>query len=211
MSSSHYRIVLPAGWSMIPVREGTDEAIGATIDTLLTGVPRDSRPAREHILRESLTSLADEARRAGGLDLIIPLVQPWVVPASVSILMSATGVGPDTRDVAEFASLSSANTAHDVVDTFGGKSLREQRDEQAPTADAASCARTITYTWLPERGIAIMATASITATWFEGYEQIVDALTELTDSILTTVKWEGEAAQEVEAGHDTPSTEGGAA
>ncbi len=195
---------------MIPVREGTDAAIGATIDTLLTGVPRDSRPAREHVLRDSLTSLAGEARRAGGLDLIVPLVQPWMVPASMSILMSTTVVGPDVTDVDEFAALASEGTAHEVVDTFGGKSLREQRDEQPPVADAVSCARTLTYTWLPERCTAVMGTASITATAFVGYEQIVDALTELADSILTTVNWKGDAGLDPAIAGGTTSAEGDA-
>lgn len=190
MTSSNYRIVLPAGWSMIPVREGTVAAITATIDTLLSGVPRDSRPARERILRDSLTSLADDARRAGGIDLIIPLVQPWVVPASMSILMSATGVGPDVTDVATFADAVAGGTSHDVVDTFGGKAFREQKEGAAPSPNEASCVRTIMYTWLPERGTAVIATASITSTHFEGYDQIVDALTELVDSILTTVSWD---------------------
>lgn len=195
MNERRYRIVLPAGWSLLPVREGTESAIEATVDTLLTTVPHDSRAAKAHFLRSALTDLADEARAAGGLDLVIPLAQPWALPTSVSIVMSIVAVGRGVRNVEQFAARNDASAVTAVVETNGGPALREQRDAAVPTAERADQVRAVTYTWIAPGGVALMGTASITSTTYEGYEQIVDAMTDLVDTVLSSVSFDAEARQ----------------
>ena len=189
-----YRMVLPPGWAMVPLRERTDQVIEATIDTLLTGVPADSRAPRAHRIRTWLTQIADDARRSGGLDLILPIVPQWLQPASVSIIMSSAAAGADVTTAAQLRRTAQNHAAVSLVDTLAGPALREQLSRPDPgETDQPEPAESITYSWVPRAGRVIVGTLVVTAAGFEGRQTVVDALVELGESMLSSVRFDGEA------------------
>jgi hypothetical protein len=72
-----YSLLLPPGWVRVPLRGGTRETLDAKvfrgIEKVPEGVPREKAVAYRLEVRRTVERLAAEARRAGGLDLYVPV------------------------------------------------------------------------------------------------------------------------------------------
>jgi hypothetical protein len=99
-----YNLVPPPGWDMIPLREGTNEAIkrivDRSVDELPDDIPRDDLSEARMDLIKRLKRVARQARETRAMDLHLPVerVDGIALPASfiVSEPLTAPTVGPDS-------------------------------------------------------------------------------------------------------------------
>src|SRR5690554_2797662 len=158
---------------MIPTSEGSDEAITSLVETLVAEAPRDSRRARAAGLRRAIEPMIDEARAAGARDVILPVAQPWVVPASASITIGTVGAPPEVATAQDLHITGATRGEAGMVDTPAGPALRELVITLSPPKEEpATSRRAVTYSWVPRPGVIVIATLVVTATVFDGAEQI---------------------------------------
>ena len=174
-----YRVVVPPGWILLPVRDRSDAEIRSMIVDRYRDLPRDSAGPHVERLADAVVSAARTARSAQVVDILLPLGTPWRAPASASIALAvATGT---------------AELPGTPVETEAGTAWREELPTGADGSDI-STRRRITYQWhLPGgHGGFLIGTASIVAPGDEALLPIVDALADLCEAILATIRWDTE-------------------
>ena len=100
-----YTVLLPPGWTRVPLRHRSRTAIGSVVDMALRqipeNVPRDTIPHYRAALQGRLEAMARQARGQGGVDLYLPIAPSGGVPVSASFLISeamrVAPVGTDDR------------------------------------------------------------------------------------------------------------------
>ncbi|WP_084079437.1 hypothetical protein [Demequina sp. NBRC 110057] len=181
-----YTLILPAGWVMLPTGDGAAAAIKSLAATLSAEAPRDERRARADRLTRALQPLIDDARAAHARDVVIPISQPWVVPASVSITIATTPLAPGL-DAADLDTDATRRGQTSTMLTPAGTALREV---VSPSSEPdGSVRRVVTYTWVPRDGLGVIATLVIGATAFEGVQDIVSALQDLGETVMGSIAW----------------------
>lgn len=82
-----YVLVLPPGWTRIPLREGTEQAIDKVVDGTFAGISRDEVPTARRELRLRLRHQATTARNVGGIDLYLPTerMHGFTIAASIVV------------------------------------------------------------------------------------------------------------------------------
>lgn len=97
-----YSVALPKGWARVPLREGTREALDREIFLRIAEipaeVPRDQGMAYRVHVRRSVERMVDEARRAGGLDLYVPVRSPRPLPASFVVAEIPHGLDAEPQE-----------------------------------------------------------------------------------------------------------------
>ncbi|GAA3029879.1 hypothetical protein [Microbacterium dextranolyticum] len=176
------RLILPPGWTLVPVGPDNSAAAAEVLAPLRAAGPRDSVVPFVRELERTLTPLLDEAHGAGSFAVALPLGIPWEVPVSTSIALSAL-----TPDVG----VATLPTGPEQIDTDAGAARR--RVVSVPVPEGASAEelvllRTIEYTWV--RGDAyIVAFSSISGLADPDYAPITDALTLLITTMLDALTW----------------------
>lgn len=84
---ARYELMLPPGWTRLPLRAGTDRAISAVLDEQFAGLGRDRAFPLRRALAEDLHDLVADARRVGGLDLYLMTSAPGGQPVDASLLV----------------------------------------------------------------------------------------------------------------------------
>ncbi|MFF2631514.1 hypothetical protein ACFVR6_01385 [Microbacterium sp. NPDC058021] len=167
-----YRLVLPPGWLLLPVRDRSDAELRRLITDQYAHLPRDSAGPYIGRLADAVIDGARQARELDVIDILLPLGTPWRAPVSTSI---AVAVGRD-----------SAVPEGEVVETAAGEAWRLllERPGQA--------LRRVEYVWrVPDAADTLLvASFSIVGDDDPELQPIVDALTGLCDAILSTVRWE---------------------
>lgn len=185
-----YTLVLPAGWVMIPTGDGAKESIDALVRKLSVEAPRDSRSAREDALRHAITPVIEQARAANARDVILPIAQPWVVPASTSITIGTIAIPPQVASARDLNIKDATRGESSLVATPAGTALRELVIDAPDPEDAdAPLRHVVTYTWVPQPGTAVLGTLVVAATHFDGDQQILDALQELGEAVMASIAW----------------------
>ena len=171
-----YRIVLPPGWLLLPVRDRSDDELRRLITEQYDHLPRDSAGPLISRLADTVIDAARQARQVDVVDILLPLGTPWRAPISTSI---ALAVGRDD-----------AEPVGEVVETAAGDAHRSVRERPARSL------RRVEYVWqVPDAdGLLLVATFSIVGDDDDELQPIVDALTGLCDAILTTLRWESDDA-----------------
>jgi hypothetical protein len=176
-----YRIVLPPGWLLLPVRDRSDEELHRLITEQYDHLPRDSAGPLVSRLADAVVDSARAARQVNVIDILLPLGTPWRAPVSTSI---AIAVGPGDAD-----------PEGETVETTAGDARRSVIERPSRAL------RRVEYVWrVPEAtGQVLVATFSIVGDDDPELEPVVDALTGLCDALLATLRWdrdadEGEAA-----------------
>ena len=191
-----YTMVLPHGWSRIPVGRGARAAIKGSLDKAVAR--SDDRRAigvRRH-LQELLTEQVNAAEAQSGVELCLPTdqVHGVTVPASVLISMPAGPTEGDPMDV--LLAVAAKRPGAEVVDIAGKPAVRtEKRTENVDaggTFDGVQArTRQIVYFLAdPEdrRRYAVVSAQVLEAT-MDGGAAVADAVTELIDAMLSTFRW----------------------
>jgi hypothetical protein len=195
-----YSLVLPPGWLRLAARGDEGERyLAAVLDDAFAELPRDSAaPVRAELEKRVLGALA-EARRAGALDLYLPLlgVRGRALPASVVVAETELpdplpgaggGLEADAEAVAALlAGVLAGAPGGTVIALPVGPCGRVE--EQVPPGDRAEGlgVRRVTYHLpVPHDGRRwIVVTCSVA----DGLEPMTSTVVGLFDALLTTWRW----------------------
>ena len=162
---------------MLPTAENKPQALDALVETLVAEAPIGSRRARGEALKRTISQMLDDARAANARDVIFPVTQPWMLPASASITIASIPISPEVTSVRDMQVAEAQRGQVSVIEMRAGEALRElviqgpDDDDEAPTTR-----RTVTCTWVPRQGIAVLSTLVVAASEFDGASQLMDAL-----------------------------------
>lgn len=183
-----YRLVLPPDWLLLPVRDSSDAELRKLIEKQYEKLPRDS--SRPHIKRlaSQVVEAVSSMREAHVIDVIMPLGTPWLAPISAAIAIAVGSGG--LPEQSEF------------IETQAGEAIREQQDHPS------NALRRVEYVWRIPRSSdqLLVASFSIVGEKDDQFEPIADALTELCDMILATLRWEISEAGEAPEDPGTAAT-----
>lgn len=197
-----YTVVLPPGWSRVPVRQGSAGAVRAAVDEALKAVPRsvprDRIPPYRAELEGRLRAMVNRARGQGGVDLYLPVAPMHGIPVSASFLVSEGTVGgpDDGIDPAQVATYLATEATGDGAGTpvtvDGTLSARREHtappDEQAGIDDVGS--RRVDY-MIPvpgDRGRWLLVAFSTLGAG-NPEDNLAGILVELFDAIMSTFRW----------------------
>ncbi|MET8011475.1 hypothetical protein ABZU86_10295 [Streptomyces sp. NPDC005271] len=194
-TANGYSLVLPPGWSKIPLRQGTEEAIRDVVKQSFNKAPddvsRDALSKHRVKIEGHLREMASQSAENGGLDLYLPTAPRGETLVAGSIIISEIQLsgGPvlDTNDVA--ARLAAGSETH-MVTVDGARGARGERIVSASSADAADASRRVDYA-LPVPGDPNRWITAVFSTPADGDPagEFADILVELFDAIMTTFRW----------------------
>jgi hypothetical protein len=197
-----YRLVLPPGFVLFPVRDKSDDEIAAMVREHYRSLPRDSFGPRIDRVAEQILQIVRPAREAKVLDLVVPMGVPWRAPVSLGIALSvatpATGAGA-------WESLEGER-----VETQAGPAVRTTERFPAP-ADTREIARLAgtQYVWRVPGDDArlLMGVHTISGAGDPELEPVVQALQQLSDLILETMRWDDADGTELAHAEGRPEQE----
>ena len=167
-----YRIVLPPGWLLLPVRDRTDAELHRLIMDQYREAPRDSAMPFISRLADAVIAGIRTARDVDVVDVILPLGAAWGSAVSTSI---ALAIGKDRMP-----------DDGELVETEAGEAVRTERQRTPESL------RSVEYVWrIPaSEDSLLVATFSIVGDDDPELAPIVDALTTLCDAVLSTLRWD---------------------
>lgn len=192
-----YSLVLPRGWVRVPLREGTgdvlEEKVFRGVEKVPAGVPRDEGMAYRLYVRRRVEKLVVAARRAGGLDLYVPVgVRPGGAIAASFVVgeVAAQGEGsaPPEAVVARLAG--DAGEVRGVADTVAAR-WEYVRGPSPEDAGVDTASRHVDYV-LPvpgDKGRRWLAVSFSTAGDGDPGSAFTRALADLFDAVMTTFQW----------------------
>ncbi|WP_409059059.1 hypothetical protein [Streptomyces sp. SYP-A7185] len=197
-----YTLIIPPGWTRIPLKEGTEEAVKEIVDEAAERIsgdlPRDKvAKARLELYRRLNTSVND-ARRRGGVDLYLP-VEPMhgiLVAASIIVAKVAPALrdGVDRQDV--LAQLLTDSADAESVEVAGSAAVRKERTVDAdPEKGAEAPSKHVDYVvQVPSTGADSGWVVISFSTIGDGDPagDLAEVLVELFDAIMTTFRWRTE-------------------
>ena len=193
---SGYTLVLPPGWSRIPLRRGTEQAITAILDRSFAGLPRDQVASLRRELQLRLRELAGRARENSGLDLYLPTERMGDVTVTASFvvaemsLISAEPVDPGML-IARLVTDSEQTTTVQFAGTAGTRT--EHVEEADPEQGVEYASRRVDYVLPvpadPDRWVVVTFS---TLGAGDPTDEFAQLLVELFDAIMTTFRWRRE-------------------
>ncbi|MFF4825335.1 hypothetical protein ACFY20_20325 [Streptomyces sp. NPDC001312] len=188
-----YSLVLPPGWRQIPLRKGTERAVMRVLDHAFEGMPRDEVFAYRRDLEARLWQRIEDARKADGLDLYLPVELMHGISVPASILVSETrltgGEGLDPQEAALL--MAGSEGRREVVDLDGAPAVRAERTAQPdPELGAEFPSRRVDYQ-VPVPGQSwrwlTVAFSTVGAEDVDGELSLL--LVDLFDAVMTTFRW----------------------
>ncbi|MFE9608308.1 hypothetical protein [Streptomyces sp. NPDC006012] len=193
-----FNVVPPPGWDIIPLQNGTDEAIRKIVNKsvlqLPPGFPKDDIPKARLRLIKELKETVRQARKSNGLSLYLPIerIHGMIIPASfvASEPLHAQVGDVDSRDllinIAQNADISSARELDEIaaVRTLQklppapdkGVEVPSWRVQYVVPIPNSTPARLMTFTFstliVPDMDI-----------------KFAETLVELFDAVMTTFRW----------------------
>jgi len=186
-------MVLPPGWSRIPLRRGTEQAIGRILDRAFAGLPRDRVASLRHELQLRLRDLAGRARESCGLDLYLPTGQMGEVTAAASFVVAEMSlVSAEPMDPAMLVARLVADSDHTSTVELAGTA--GTRTEHVAAADAEQGvehgSRRVDYVLpVPEDPDRWVIVSFSTLGSGDPTDEFAQLLVELFDAIMTTFRW----------------------
>ncbi len=195
--ASGYSLVVPPGWSRIPLRHGTTAAIREIADQVLAATPAEG--SKDHAaqlhdqITRRLTELAEQARPLGGVDLYLPLspVHGAAIPAAFIVCEGrppAAGI-VDPGHVADHLADAIPGASPVTVDGCAGARLQSSASAETILGIAAA-SRRVDYL-LPVPGHSGQWLIVTFAVSVDGDPRgaFADLLVELFDSVMLTFRW----------------------
>ena len=187
-----YTLVLPPGWTRVPLRAGTEEAIAQIVELRFAGQPRElgaDRQALEALLRD----LTSRAASDNGLDLYLPTERMHGFTVAASFVVAEFGFesmeNPDANEIlARLVSKRGGARTVSLADTTAARS--EAVASPDPARDLPFGSRRVDYV-LPVPNDADRWLVATFSTIGQGDPQddFVALLVELFDAIMSTFRW----------------------
>ncbi|MGW7076793.1 hypothetical protein [Streptomyces sp. NPDC054866] len=197
-----YTLIIPPGWTRIPLREGTQETVKKIVDEAAERIsgdlPRDKVTEARLELYRRLNSSVKEAQRRDGVDLYLPvepmhghLIAASIVVAKVDIALH-DGVGRQDA----IAQLLTDSADSESAEVAGSSAVRRERTVDAdPEKGAEAPSKHVEYiVRVPSSGAdsgwVVVSFTTIGDADPEG--DISEILVELFDAVMTTFRWRTE-------------------
>ncbi|CAM5251353.1 hypothetical protein SALBM135S_09091 [Streptomyces alboniger] len=197
-----YTLVIPPGWTRIPLREGTREAVKQIVDEaaekLSDDLPKDKVTDARMELYRRLNASVKEAQRRDGVDLYLP-VEPmygYLIAASIIVakLDTALREGVGGQDV--LTQLLTASEDSEPAEVGGSPAVRKERTMPADPAKGADApSKHVDYlVQVPSTGADAGWVVASFSTLGNGDPEsdFTEILVELFDAVMTTFRWRTE-------------------
>ncbi len=195
-----YRIILPPGWVRIPLRAGTDaaleELVYSRMKTVPQQIPRDRGMRYRLMVRRAVEEQVVAARRAGGLDLYLPVRPRYRAVVAASFMVSEVVVpegelaGPE-RILARLAAPGGAPGEVTTAELAGTLTVRREYVRPAdPDREVPVGTRHVEYALpVPYDPRRFLAVSFSTAGDGDEDSEFTGAVVELFDALMTTFRW----------------------
>lgn len=193
VAATGYTLVLPPGWSRIPVRRGTDQAIASVIDGAFADAPRDKLALVRHQLRQHLTELAARAREGAAVDLYLPTRRVGDVALTCSVVVAEIHQpGPwRPNPPAVLARLFARREGCRPITVPAGSGARSDRVAPAdPAQGVEHASRRVDYVLpVPEDPDRWVIVSFSTLGAGDPGDDFAELQVELFDALMTTFRW----------------------
>jgi hypothetical protein len=194
---SGYSLMVPPGWSRIPIRHGTAAAIREIAENVLAAIPANGPAERAALLRDQiarrLAELAEQARPLGGVDLYLPVahLRGTAIPAPYIVSEGrppAAGI-VDSARVAGYLASAVAGASPVTVDGCPGARLESAAPAQTILGIAAAARRVDYLLPVPgQPGQWLIVTFAASGDG-DPEGEFARLRVELFDSIMLTFRW----------------------
>jgi hypothetical protein len=194
-----YALVLPPGWSRIPVQRGARAAVKKIVEDAFARrsphVPPDKLVPLRLDLERKLSAMISQARERGGVDLYLPLEPRRGIPIAASFVVSQfdLGAGPDQPVDASAVISHLATLDGDSVITTVDESMAVRTERIAdpePGEEIEERSRRVDYVVAtpgdPGRWLAV---AFSTLGGGDPEDELASALVQLFDAVMSTFRW----------------------
>ncbi|MFJ3497643.1 hypothetical protein ACIPPJ_29195 [Streptomyces sp. NPDC086091] len=199
-SPTGFNLVPPPGWDVIPLRNGTQEAmdrvVRKAVAQLPAGFPKDDVPKARLKLAQEMKKVVRRARTKGGMTLYLPTERLHGISLPVSIVASEPieipRTGPDRGPEAVLLALAAETPGSELRELDHAAGLRSERDVAADAAqDVGVAHRRVEYVVpIPDSTPDRYLTFSFSALTAPGGDPaFLDALVELFDAVMSTFRW----------------------
>jgi len=192
-----YSLVVPPGWSRIPISHRTTAAIRETTGAVLTALPANTPPERAARLRDQieqhLAELAEQARTLGGVDLYLPILPMRGTAVPASFLVSEgrpTAAGMvDPAQVTGYLAAAVTGASPVTVDGCAGARLEIAAPAETIPGTAAASRRVDYLLPVPGQSGQWLIVAFAASGTGDEKGALGTLLVELFDSIMLTFRW----------------------
>lgn len=183
LAPPRYRVVLPPGFLLFPVRARSDAEIAAIVREHYRDLPRDTYGPRIDRTVAQVVASARAARDAGVLDLIVPMGVPWRAPVSFAIALSVTAEQGGTASWGELEGERVRTDAGEAVRTLDRFPPPPESDELGPLARIRCAWR------MPQDERMLVGVCTVSGSADPELAPVVEGLIELGDLMLQTIRW----------------------
>jgi hypothetical protein len=193
-----FRLILPPGWSNIPLDDPTPDSIRAVAKQIATRTEVGARAQVEAFVFDQLATAANQARRVGGQDLILPTreVDGLAMPMTVVVAASAPireGAKGQSDALLAYAGAHDGAQASEIAGVLAVRSVTAGAAGDAQTDPSRAYAtRRIGYILaapIPTHQMMVI-TCTIQRFDHDADGSIVDSMAFLFDAILGTLRFE---------------------
>lgn len=191
-----FTMVLPAGWSRIPVGAGSAAAVRRILDraTARADDPRAAGVRRR--LEQLLMAQVDAAAKQSGVELYLPTSQVHGVTVPASVIVSAPRVTEGTDPMDTLLAVAARSPGAEVVEIDGKPAVRSVRRSHTPRMGEGfegmshPTRQVVYYLADPaDQRRYLVVSAQVLEAEVESGTALADAVTELVDAMLTTFRW----------------------
>lgn len=191
-----FTIVLPPGWSRIPVGKGSASAIRRILDRA-AGRSDDPRTAGvRRRLERTLTQQVEAAQERSGVEMYLPTEKVHGITVPASVLVSAPRVAEGTDPMDTLLAVAARGDGAEVVDIGGAPAVRTERI-LAPRSigqgfdGSVPLTRQVVYFLADpsDRSRYLVLSAQVIQGEVPGAQAMGDAVVDLVDAMVSTFRW----------------------
>ncbi|MGW0596219.1 hypothetical protein ACWD11_03640 [Streptomyces sp. NPDC002776] len=192
-----YSLILPPNWKRIPLRRKRDreatvrEIVAAACSALPRGFPRDVTTRYRLEIERRLNAGISNARKSGGLDFYLPIMEPGGSPIATSFVV---GEITSDQDSMRFLERMTAGSDYKSIEVDRAPGIRREVVVDAdPEGEIELASRRVDYVAAVPGNFGRVLTISFST--FGGgdpRDDLADATVTLFDAIITTFRWSTE-------------------
>lgn len=189
-----YTLVLPSGWTQLPLGDGADARVAELVDLAFATTPDGASPDQVATLRRQvegqLRAAVVSARDDGGVDLYLPTGPVRGLPVPASFVVGQLSSRDEVPDAARLvAALVVDDPTARAVELGPHLAVRTERASPPATAPPAPPSRGIDYFIPTPDGHGWATVAFSTLVVEDEGEDVTPLLVDLFDAVMTTFRW----------------------